>query len=377
MAPSIISDMASSIISEITSSMISDITPATTPTLAPSIISDMASSITSTITPSITSTITPSITSTITPETIPTITPATTQHSLQKSIYQLFQKPFQKPFQKSFQHQFIHTSYLVRYTHPVKKAHLESSQIIYPTPTVTPEASPIVLPPQLDYHPPHLAASHHESDTAFISQYTSYQLSRFLGRGQFGSVYLGEDDTGKPIFAIKALDLPTMVTFGLPIHQTFILYQKMLRQFEHPHINTYLGWTIVENEGQVYSAYCNGGTVHQAIYRNEEQPGVRDLSTVKRWIYQVVSGLVYLHTYGMVHRAATSALLQQTPPDAAFRTPAIHRPRRLQDTLHWSRCYREGRHPLVDRVAQSELVDSDGIDFLKACLEWIRISPGN
>ncbi|KAH9254328.1 hypothetical protein BASA81_007719 [Batrachochytrium salamandrivorans] len=276
----------------------------------------------------------------------------------------------------------------------------------------------------------------------------------------------------EPIFAIKAVHLPGSVGIGLPIRTTFLLYQKVLRLLDHPHINPYLGWTVIETEGQVYSAYCNGGTLRQAVYKNESDPGIKDIETVKRWIYQIVSALVYLHDHGMVHRdikpdnillhngecrisdLGSSRLHQHcccdphqkkisgtpayTPPEAvtsqiAFDTCAediwgvgcclyemvmgespwsdcdgvfsiyftlgsfIKRYTDSSDTLHdQSGVCREpprdeglsgdpdtdsasddgddnggfSGHPLVERAAARGDLDSDGIDFLKACLEW-------
>ncbi|KAL2915378.1 hypothetical protein HK105_204994 [Polyrhizophydium stewartii] len=151
-------------------------------------------------------------------------------------------------------------------------------------------------------HPPEQQLPHEEKDQDFIEKYPSFQLSRFLGRGQAGTVFLGENDEGQPIFAIKAIHLPVAVGIGLPIRRTFLLYQKVLRVIDHPHVNPYLGWTVVENEGQVYTAFCNGGTMRKYIYADEANPGLRDMALVRRWLAQIVSALAYLHDHGLVHR---------------------------------------------------------------------------
>lgn len=48
----------------------------------------------------------------------------------------------------------------------------------------------------------------------FMLTVGSYHLSTFLGRGQAGTVYLGEDDAGTPLFAVKAIFLPGAVGVG-------------------------------------------------------------------------------------------------------------------------------------------------------------------
>ncbi|KAI8919772.1 kinase-like domain-containing protein [Entophlyctis helioformis] len=151
-------------------------------------------------------------------------------------------------------------------------------------------------------HPKESQLPAEEKDAEFIAQYPTYQLSKFLGRGQAGSVFLGESEAGQPIFAIKVIHLPDAVGIGLPIRRTFLMYQRVLRTLAHPHINPYLGWTVVANEGQVYTAYCSGGTLRKAVHENGGRPGIADVEKVRTWMRQMVSALQYLHDHGIVHR---------------------------------------------------------------------------
>jgi serine/threonine protein kinase len=147
-----------------------------------------------------------------------------------------------------------------------------------------------------------LAIPYEERDAEFINKYPSFTLSKCLGRGQAGVVFLGEDDDGNPIFAIKVIHLPGAVGAGLPIRRTFLIYQNVLKMIRHPNINQYLGWTVVDNEAQVYTAFCNNGSLTSKIMQDKNDPGIKDIVQLKSYLKQILFGLSYLHSHGIVHR---------------------------------------------------------------------------
>ncbi|KAJ3303278.1 Suppressor of Sensor Kinase (SLN1) [Kappamyces sp. JEL0829] len=141
-----------------------------------------------------------------------------------------------------------------------------------------------------------------ETDDQFTKEYPSFQLSKMLGRGQAGTVYLGEGEEGNPLFAIKTIHLPNSVGEGLPRRRTFLAYQRLLKKIRHPSINPYIGWTVIQNEAQVYTQYCEGGSLHRLIYL-ESAPRLReDLEKIREITRDLLDGLVYLHSHGIVHR---------------------------------------------------------------------------
>jgi serine/threonine protein kinase len=142
-----------------------------------------------------------------------------------------------------------------------------------------------------------LSNRYDERDPEFIEKYPSYTISKFLGRGQAGVVFLGEDDNGKPLFAIKIIHLPGAVGSGLPLRRTFLAYQDVLKHIQHENVNRYLGWTVVDNEAQVYTHFCNGGSLLDII-----KDGQITEADVKRYLREILSGLEYLHSHGIVHR---------------------------------------------------------------------------
>jgi hypothetical protein len=130
----------------------------------------------------------------------------------------------------------------------------------------------------------------------------TFTLTKFLGRGQAGTVFLAEDDAGKPLFAIKIIHLPGAVGVGLPIRRTFLAYQKVLKLMDHPYIVSYLGWTVVEDEAQVYTDYCEQGSLTRKIYKDPNRPGIKDIKEIKQIISEILFGLVYIHSHGIIHR---------------------------------------------------------------------------
>jgi mitogen-activated protein kinase kinase kinase len=143
-----------------------------------------------------------------------------------------------------------------------------------------------------------LAIPYDERDQDFIQRYPSFTLSKFLGRGQAGVVFLGEDDNGKPLFAIKVIHLPGAVGRGLPVRRTFLAYQDVLKHINNPYINSYLGWTVVDDEAQVYTHFCNTGSLLDLI----DGKGILDIAVIRKYTREILEGLEYLHSHGIVHR---------------------------------------------------------------------------
>ena len=138
-----------------------------------------------------------------------------------------------------------------------------------------------------------------EADEEFIKDYPSFNLSKFLGRGAAGVVFLGEDDNGQPLFAIKTIHLPGAVGKLWPLRKQFLSYNKLLKQLKHPSLNPYLGWTVIEDEAQVYSDYCEGGSLGGLI---RKQGSIKDKAAVVKILRDLLAGLVYIHSHGIVHR---------------------------------------------------------------------------
>ncbi|KAJ3277112.1 hypothetical protein HDV01_000164 [Terramyces sp. JEL0728] len=149
---------------------------------------------------------------------------------------------------------------------------------------------------------PNIPIPSEDKDPEFVEKYPTYTITKFLGKGQAGSVFLGESDAGEPLFAIKIIQLGSAVGVGLPRRRTFLIYQNLLQTIKHKSINPYIGWTVVENEAHVYTRFCNEGQLFKKIHGDDSNKGIQDMDVVRKYTRQITEGLFYLHSHGIVHR---------------------------------------------------------------------------
>eukprot|EP00770_Monocercomonoides_exilis_P006126 MONOS_6096.1-p1 / transcript=MONOS_6096.1 / gene=MONOS_6096 / organism=Monocercomonoides_exilis_PA203 / gene_product=CAMK family protein kinase / transcript_product=CAMK family protein kinase / location=Mono_scaffold00187:96637-97692(+) / protein_length=269 / sequence_SO=supercontig / SO=protein_coding / is_pseudo=false len=123
-----------------------------------------------------------------------------------------------------------------------------------------------------------------------------------LGKGEFGDVYLvtNKDDGRKyvakilkiksgrlteeqmaELFETKSIDCE----FVVKMHETFFAWQGA---------GDMLAYLIME--------YCNGGTLGSVIRKNMNAQQAMELDTFKQVFTQILLGLHYLHSMGMLHR---------------------------------------------------------------------------
>jgi mitogen-activated protein kinase kinase kinase len=86
---------------------------------------------------------------------------------------------------------------------------------------------------------------------------------------------------------------------------------NVFKLMNHPNVIRYYGCDVVENESYLYIEYCNQGSLHDVIYKKEENfeiprteriGGIKDPKLVRHYIRQTIEALVYLHSIDIVHR---------------------------------------------------------------------------
>jgi serine/threonine protein kinase len=106
---------------------------------------------------------------------------------------------------------------------------------------------------------------------------------------------------------------------------------------KHPNVIRYYGCDVVDYESYLYLEYCNQGSLHDVIYKMEDDSielndeprkkrsgGIKDPKLVRHYIRQTLEALVYLHSIDIIHRGIY--LVSNRKRHKACKRPAPQRP---------------------------------------------------
>lgn len=124
-----------------------------------------------------------------------------------------------------------------------------------------------------------------------------WQQGRFIGGGTFGTVYLAVNlDTGG-LMAVKEIrfqELSSQPTFFQQIHDEM----NVMEMLRHPNIVEYYGIEVHRDRVYIFEEYCQGGSLAQLL----EHGRIEDEIVLQVYTLQMLDGLMYLHSKGVVHR---------------------------------------------------------------------------
>lgn len=142
----------------------------------------------------------------------------------------------------------------------------------------------------------------------------SYELKAKLGKGTFGTVFLGKHIPSKNKIAIKMINRQ-----GLRQEQQNRLEQEILcqRSVESEYVVKLLDVQKTDNNFYLILEFCSGGDLGQFIQQN----GPVDESVAQRWMQHLAEGFKALRAKNIIHRdlklqnilmteATTSAVLK-------------------------------------------------------------------
>nr|GEU41130.1 mitogen-activated protein kinase kinase kinase 5-like [Tanacetum cinerariifolium] len=158
---------------------------------------------------------------------------------------------------------------------------------------------PLPLPPQAQI-------SNKPDSVPKTPTQSRWQKGKVIGRGTFGSVYVGSNRETGALCAMKEVEiLPDDLKSAECIKQ---LEQEIvvLSQLKHPNIVQYYGSEIVEDRFYIYLEYVHPGSINKYV---REHCGGMTESIVRNFTRHIVSGLAYLHSTKTIHRDIKGANL--------------------------------------------------------------------
>lgn len=118
-----------------------------------------------------------------------------------------------------------------------------------------------------------------------------------VGKGSFGTVYKALLANKVTVVCCKVLNIAE-VDRERDMHKVHNEV-ALMKQLSHPNIVQYYGSLEDKEQLVIVMEFVNGCSLNQVIHRFG--PSV-SLETMRQWVLQIVSGIQYLHSRGIVHR---------------------------------------------------------------------------
>lgn len=123
-----------------------------------------------------------------------------------------------------------------------------------------------------------------------------------IGKGSFGSVYLGLNSMKGGLMAVKQISIPEPVEESEDkksnVNQALQSEIEFLSQLSNVHIVQYLGTSMDEENLNIFLEYVPGGSVTHLL----SEYGPFGIALTKRYLKQILLGLNYLHEKDIIHR---------------------------------------------------------------------------
>lgn len=119
-----------------------------------------------------------------------------------------------------------------------------------------------------------------------------------IGSGTFGQVFKAINIESGKIFAIKRLFYNPASQQQVSFIDNILQEIKVLQKLWHGHIVKYLGSEKINDNYCMYIEYLPGGTISKLLYKVGALPEI----TVRAYTRQILKGLKYLHSNGVIHR---------------------------------------------------------------------------
>jgi mitogen-activated protein kinase kinase kinase len=124
-----------------------------------------------------------------------------------------------------------------------------------------------------------------------------WQQGKFIGAGAFGSVYLALNLDSGSLMAVKEIKFQELS--GLPNLFAQIKEElSVMEMLHHPNVVEYYGIEVHRDKVYIFEEYCQGGSLAALL----ENGRIEDEGIIQLYTMQMLDGLAYLHSRGIVHR---------------------------------------------------------------------------
>ncbi|KAE8687289.1 Clathrin, heavy chain isoform 1 [Hibiscus syriacus] len=131
------------------------------------------------------------------------------------------------------------------------------------------------------------------------SKKTAWIRGKFLGKGAFGTVSLGFNESDGTVFAVKSVELSTSTCFPSQL-ECLENEIRILRSLSSPYVVGYLGDDVTTSYRNLHVEYMPGGTVVDAAVVKQRSADLHE--RVLRWHTRcLLLALKYVHDQGIVH----------------------------------------------------------------------------
>ncbi|KAG5482147.1 hypothetical protein CUR178_06006 [Leishmania enriettii] len=120
-----------------------------------------------------------------------------------------------------------------------------------------------------------------------------------LGQGSHGKVFRAWDEMTGRYLAAKELPLDTSKAPSVAVREVLQEY-TVLTELSHPNIVRVIAFMVMREKARIYMEWMPSGSL-QDVLRHHPRGVLRE-SVVRRYARDVVSGLAYLHSRGVIHR---------------------------------------------------------------------------
>jgi len=128
---------------------------------------------------------------------------------------------------------------------------------------------------------------------------THWKKGPMLGCGAFSTCFSGFDLTTGSLIAVKQVHLiRNSFSQESKLIDEICAEIKIMEKLDHPNIVRYLNCELEENHLNIFLEYVAGGSISSLISKFGPFPQ----AVIKRYLKQILMGLSYLHSEGILHR---------------------------------------------------------------------------